>query len=423
MSELERADYYREYDLLACRKQKSMMPEVAHQKETITKLNKWFNSNEFPSGAIIALPTGSGKTFTAVRFLCKKVLAEDYKVLWLAHTHHLLEQAYFSFGPLSEKINNGYEVGWIPEPKETLNVRVVSGTHEHFNVNQIRASDDVLIATLQSISNANKKNHPNFKEFLKSAKGKLFVVFDEAHHAPAPSYRNLILSLRKQFPEMYLLGLTATPTYMDINKIGWLGKLFPQEILHQTTVENLIAQEILAKPVIREPETDFTPDFDEGMYLKWVNSNKDLPQPIITQLAKNITRNRKITEYYIDNKEVYGKTIIFADRYDQCDVISKFLNKSGVSADVMYSHQGNERNAEVLNKFRNNELEVLVNIKMLTEGTDVPDVDTVFITRQTTSIISMTQMVGRALKALNLVVNRMLIWYFSKMIGKKLLIG
>ena len=110
MSDIERADYYREYDLLTCRKQKSKMPEVVHQKETITKLNKWFKSNKFPSGAIIALPTGSGKTFTAVRFLCKKVLAEDYKVLWLAHTHHLLEQAYFSFGPLSEKINNGYEV-------------------------------------------------------------------------------------------------------------------------------------------------------------------------------------------------------------------------------------------------------------------------------------------------------------------------
>ena len=48
----------------------------------------------------------------------------------------------------------------------------------------------------------------------------------------------------------------------------------------------------------------------------------------------------------------------------------------------MYSHErGNERNAEILKKFRNNELEVLVNIKMLTEGTDVPDVDTVFITR------------------------------------------
>lgn len=34
---------------------------------------------------------------------------------------------------------------------------------------------------------------------------------------------------------------------------------------------------------------------------------------------------------------------------------------------------------------------------MLTEGTDVPDVNTVFLTRQTTSKILLTQMVGRAL--------------------------
>lgn len=398
MSKKEKADYYREYDLFHCRKYKSQKPEAAHQTETIKKLNEWFKSKEFPSGAIVALPTGSGKTFTAVRFLCKYVLAKDYKVLWLAHTHHLLEQAFYSFGPLSEKLDDGYEVGWIPEPREHLNVRIVSGTDNHFNVSQIKPEDDVLIATLQSIANANKKDHPKFKDFLKSSNGKLFVVFDEAHHAPAPSYRNLILSLRKQLPQMYLLGLTATPTYMDVKKRGWLEVLFPQEIMHQVSVKNLIAQGILAKPVIKESETDFTPEFDESMYSKWVNTNKDLPESVVTQLAKNTARNQNITQYYINNKDTYQKTIIFADRAYQCDFISDFLNKNGVPADVMYSDQDNEKNAEVLDKFRNNELNVLVNIKMLTEGTDVPDVDTVFVTRQTTSLISMTQMVGRALR-------------------------
>ncbi|MDO9044337.1 MAG: HEAT repeat domain-containing protein [Methanobacteriaceae archaeon] len=394
----QKADFFREYDLNFCRNRMSNKPEAIHQSETINHLTNWFNSKNFPSGSIVALPTGSGKTFTAVRFICKNVLGNDYKLLWLAHTHHLLEQAYYSFGPLSEEINEGYEVGWIPEPRERLNVRVVSGTQNHFNINQIKTDDDVLIATLQSIANANKKNHPKFKEFLKSANGKLFVVFDEAHHSPAPTYRNLILSLRKQFPELYLLGLTATPTYMDINKRGWLKKLFPQEIIHQTSVENLIAQRILAKPVIKESDTDFAPEFNERMYTRWVNSNKDLPESVISQLAKNAARNRKITQYYIDNKDDYKKTIIFADRYTQCDVISNFLNDEGISADVMYSQQGNERNAEVLDQFKNNKLDVLVNIKMLTEGTDVPDVNTVFITRQTTSVISMTQMVGRALR-------------------------
>jgi len=41
---------------------------------------------------------------------------------------------------------------------------------------------------------------------------------------------------------------------------------------------------------------------------------------------------------------------------------------------------------------------VLINIKILTEGTDIPDVQTVFITRETTSDIRLTQMIGRALR-------------------------
>jgi superfamily II DNA or RNA helicase len=35
---------------------------------------------------------------------------------------------------------------------------------------------------------------------------------------------------------------------------------------------------------------------------------------------------------------------------------------------------------------------------MLTEGVDIPDVKTVFLTRQTTSSILLTQMIGRALR-------------------------
>jgi len=43
-------------------------------------------------------------------------------------------------------------------------------------------------------------------------------------------------------------------------------------------------------------------------------------------------------------------------------------------------------------------LDVLVNVRMLTEGADVPSVRTVFLTRQTTSQILLAQMIGRALR-------------------------
>jgi hypothetical protein len=91
------------------------------------------------------------------------------------------------------------------------------------------------------------------------------------------------------------------------------------------------------------------------------------------------------------------------------------LLERGINADAVYSRidadpgsaEGrNQRtasdNERILNQFRNGKdkqgLDVLINVRMLTEGADVPSVRTVFLTRQTTSQILMTQMIGRALR-------------------------
>jgi hypothetical protein len=107
----------------------------------------------------------------------------------------------------------------------------------------------------------------------------------------------------------------------------------------------------------------------------------------------------------------YGKTLIFADRWFQCDYLREALLRRGVRADVVYSHadarlasadarnkRTKDENARVLERFRDDELDVLINVRMLTEGTDVPSVKTAFLTRQTTSSILLTQMIGRALR-------------------------
>src|SRR5262249_43256015 len=104
-------------------------------------------------------------------------------------------------------------------------------------------------------------------------------------------------------------------------------------------------------------------------------------------------------------------TIIFVDRWYQCEQLRGMLESRGVRADVLYSHTTqidggpevrNRRTAddnhEALERFRHGKIDVLINVRMLTEGTDVPDVSTVFLTRQTTSQVLLTQMIGRALR-------------------------
>ena len=395
-------EFYSEYDLNIARKAYLKEP-AGHQRMAIDELIKWYKAKKNGyTGGILVLPTGGGKTFTSIRFLCLTALSDGYKVLWLAHTHHLLEQAYNSFGE---------HVGKITEPKSILRIRVVSGTIGHFHIADIQSEDDVVIATLQTVTKAYSDDHFALKSFIDSARGKILVIFDEAHHAPAPSYRKLLTSLRDRCKDMLLLGMTATPLYSNEKLQGWLNKLFPQGILYQVTPQYLMAQGILAKPIPEQQETNFTPNFDLREYQKWIGTFRDIPEDIITQLAENNDRNMFIADHYARNRERYGKTLIFADRWFQCEAIGEYLEKRGIRAGTIYSRdvagprtsdernkRKSDENAKVLEAFRKNELDVLLNVRMLTEGTDVPDVKTCFITRQTTSKILLTQMVGRALR-------------------------
>lgn len=397
----EQQGFYREYNLTQTQKQPK--DPAAHQHEALDKLHKWFKKQHSDAGGILVLPTGGGKTLTADRFLCTDPLSDGYKVLWLAHTHHLLDQAFYSLASEVKLIRN----------KQQLNVRVVSGTKGHFSPAHIDQRDDVVICTLQTVTRAYESKHPQLEAFLKAAGNKLFVVFDEAHHSPAPSYCRFITALRDRFPKMYLLGLTATPTYTDERKIGWLKKLFPQDILYQVSPTRLMADKILAQPIFEKSQTHFTPEFSEVLYQDWVKDYRDIPEEIITKLAQSEQRNAFIAKTYADNKERYGKTIMFADRWFQCEQLRGFLEQQnkGIRVGTIYSHidadpgsadarnkRTKDENATVLEAFRNDQLDVLINIRMLTEGTDVPNVNTVFLTRQTTSKILLTQMVGRALR-------------------------
>ena len=61
---------------------------------------------------------------------------------------------------------------------------------------------------------------------------------------------------------------------------------------------------------------------------------------------------------------------------------------------LLYSKE-NERKLE---RYRNGDLKVLINVNILTEGVDLPQTKTVFLARPTVSTILMTQMIGRALR-------------------------
>jgi len=428
---------YKNFDLEDLRAENpSYMPRIPfeHQKAAFEKLSQLYNfkDKQHKSG-ILVLPTGAGKTFTSVNWICRNVISKNYKVLWLAHTGHLLKQAYDEFS------NNLLE---IPNSRQNLIIRVVASSPTFGNTNQIEQTDDVLIITTQTAINSfntkatdikGQQIRTRFEAFLERAKETgLYVVLDEAHHAPAFGCRNLLIGgakfeegIKQIVPNSLFLGLTATPTYTDKTRREWLWKIFSSEIEHvdagKKSVKKGIIYEvnksylqknrILALPKYIQRNTGTTFEIDDTTYESLIKEHKDLPAWLVDKLANDEKRNNYIADEYIQNKSLYGKTLIFADRWDQCIYIKEKLKKAGIKVNAVFTHiDASANTAEERNKvnssenelrieqFKDNQIEVLINIRMLTEGTDIPDIKTVFITRETTSTILLTQMIGRALR-------------------------
>ena len=124
-------------------------------------------------------------------------------------------------------------------------------------------------------------------------------------------------------------------------------------------------------------------------------------------MAKNAVRNRLIVDTYKKKRKEYGQTIVFAVNIDHAIALNKLFADSGVRSayivsairdgitGVGISREENQRNLEA---FRRGDLDVLINVNILTEGVDLPKTKTVFLARPTVSTILMTQMVGRALR-------------------------
>ncbi len=424
---------YKSINLDAQRKLQTDSPSktpFAHQTEAFAELNKVFQVGKKKSASgMLVLPTGAGKTFTAVRWLCNHVLSKNIKVLWLAPSYYLLDQAAATFEENVREISG----------RETINIRCVSSSKSHANASSIQLADDVILMTTQTaIINLHCKAKDLRNQNITTALGKFidgnqnsefFVVVDEAHHTPAYGLRNLLigeqestLGLRSLLPNLYLLGLTATPTYSDKAKKGWLSKIFTDGkhgIIYQADKEKLMMQGILARPNYTEIPTGTEVELDDALYEELTKKHKDLPEKIIEIIAKNQDRNNAIVNTYLAHKDRYGKTIIFADRWFQCVYLKDKLREKGIRADAIYSQiDADPGSAEARNKITQSDnqrilrqfatgldennnhspLDVLINVRMLTEGADVPTVQTVFITRQTTSQILMTQMIGRALR-------------------------
>ena len=364
-----------------------------HQKAAMKALDSIDQREDYST--LIVLPTGGGKTYTASTWLLKNALDKKEKILWIAHRQFLLDQAAESFKSFAYAER-------IPH-LTSFTYRIVSGSTSHDRAIDINKDDSLLLVGKDSLA----RNLDRIDQWL-SGEETVFLVIDEAHHATAKTYRTIIEYVKARVPHVKLIGLTATPFRTMSSERGLLKKLFTDDIGYQISLKELINRGILSKPILESYETNA--DFGEGLGIDdWESITRldTLPEEVASIIAKNSVRNHLIVDVYKKNKETYGKTIVFAVNITHAIALAGLFKKNGIKADyivsgvkdmvtgVTLSAADNERKLE---QYRDGDLDVLINVNILTEGVDIPQTKTVFLARPTVSTIMMTQMVGRALR-------------------------
>lgn len=355
------------------------IPLYDYQVEAVSKLAKAFIEEDARSGFLV-MPTGSGKTRTTVYFLLRQMIRSDYQVIWLTHRALLVDQPAQTIYDMSPLLNLDGKV------KGTLRISCVSG--EHSTIKDVDKEDDIVILMVPSAS----RGVDYIPTFLKE---KVIVVVDEAHHTYAASYKKVIEVIRGCRPEAKLLGLTATPVRMNNDEDKSLKNYYDNKIIYQIPMSNLISKGVLAQPCHMAVTTNYlveTTKEDRSYINKW----GELPSRLVDRIAKSKKRNKIIVDTYLQNTKKGDKTLIFAMNQIHAYTLCNDLRKAGVRAD--YVSSGQSQNDAKIEMFKKGDIDVLININILTEGSDIPEVNSVYLTRPTQSDVLLMQMIGRGMR-------------------------
>lgn len=317
-----------------------------YQKENVAQLVSILK--EKGRRVLYQLPVGGGKTITLASVI-HQAKSLGQRVLFIAHRRELIWQA-------QEKLR-----------RYGLEPRILMG-----DTRVPLADKDVTIGTIQSLKSPRR---------LRELGEQDLIVIDEAHHATAPSY----LRLLELYPDVNLIGMTATPVRNDGRG---LGHLFT-EIVQGPTVPSLIEMSYLVEPKYYAPHK---PD------LRGVRIQNGDYRPSDLDLVMNKPKLvGDIYEWWYRLARE-RQTLIFASGVKHSIYIASLFQQQGVQAGHVDGSTPVEERDRLFQKFREGEIRVLSNCDVATEGTDLPEVGAVVIARPTKSLVRWVQMVGRGLR-------------------------
>lgn len=318
-----------------------------YQLEAVEALLSAANDGE--SRALLVLPTGTGKTVVFAEALRQR----GGRALVIAHREELLDQAGHKL--VHAGIGKA-DIGLVKAERKEVNAPVV-------------------LASIQTLS---RKTRRSALLDSQDACGVFrTVVIDEAHHAPATTYKAL---LRDLDPMSFVIGATATPARQG------MGGIFGKPV-YSRELTSMMADGWLCDVYGRR----IALDIDLGNVRRKAG---DFVEADLAEALANADAPEAVARAWIE--EARGRpTIVFTAGVDLAHMTAKALCDNGVRAEVLDGETPSGERRAMLKRYAESETEVLVNCSVLTEGVDLPQTACIVIARPTLSLLLYAQMIGR----------------------------
>ena len=334
-----------------------------YQSEIIGKMERHFLVSKKRVGRIV-MATGTGKTLTILKYIEKNVLnLSNPRVLIVTNSKLLAKQTHDIFNSVLRK---GSKV-------ERNHVLLIS---------QDGIRDPKIIS--MSLEKIHVSTYESMDIPIENCRYNL-VVFDESHHSESDIKKSLIDKIDKN--ESRILYMTAT---------------------EKTETSGYTSGENIAKYSIGDGiRNGFLSDYRVNIYKIHMDKSIDISKIDRESLKSYKYRSMiiglldKILDWEMTKIVVYCKDQSSAKLFKTIldGMIKNVKTDLSIYIDLLIS-EGNTPNKRdaIQQKFLNADIGILINVRMLIEGIDIPQIDTIVFADNTDSKVNIIQAIGRSLR-------------------------
>ncbi len=271
------------------------------------------------------------------------------------------------------------------------------------------AADDHLISFVDQFGN--QELSTEFKELYKRAgESSNFILDSETSKYeklkkekniefkfPEPGFYLIALEvsddegIRSQLPISHYIRILETPVENSGNNPQQMQKLYRR--LMEKRILSKVQHRILGytgreyeDAIISETEyEDLTED-----NIRVIGEDPDRNNMIIEELRNLVIEDKKKSILFFGCSIAHSRAIAIT--------LNSLYSDEGIVAEHVSGETSSKRRNEIVNKFKEQKINVLCNYGLFTTGFDVPKIDCIFIGRPTYSLLLYTQMIGRGLR-------------------------